>query len=200
MRLQEVRSTPCVVVDVQPEYTGINDGNELQWIDDMMGFLNNQSGPILMFVNAEDQGLTNDTVGDIQTYWEDSGFDPDNWDRVEIVDKGYGYIRGFLDYGVDHAAIIRTIREMYQQKVTDSRELFDGEGSEDYIEQMGNLGIPEEVLSDAISVEWTSVAQLKQFSGCYIMGGGKNECLKEVQLLMNAFNIKYREIEEFIYG
>ena len=105
-----------------------------------------------------------------------------------------------MDYGVDHAAIIRTIREMYQQKVTDSRELFDGEDSEDYIEQMGKLGIPEEVLSDAISVEWTSVAQLKRFSGCYIMGGGKNECLKEVQLLMNAFNIKYREVEEFIYG
>jgi len=27
--LNEARSTPCIVVDVQPEYTGLNDGDEL---------------------------------------------------------------------------------------------------------------------------------------------------------------------------
>lgn len=86
--IERGRVTPSIVVDVQPEYTGINDGDELPWVDDMMNFLNNQHGNILMFVNAEDQGLTGDTIEGIKIYWEDSGFNPDNWSRVQIVDKG----------------------------------------------------------------------------------------------------------------
>jgi hypothetical protein len=52
---------------------------------------------------------------------------------------------------------------------------------------------------DPIIVEWTSVAQLKRFQGAYIMGGGRNECLREVELLMNAFNIGYKRIDRLVY-
>ena len=196
---ERTSSKPCIVVDVQPEYTGVNDGNELPWIDELMEFLNGQSGPILMFVNAEQDGFSGDTANDIKLYWEDSGFDPGNWNRVQIVDKGYGYFRAWMDEGVPEASIIKTIRLMYQNKVTDSRQLFGGEYEDDYVINMEALGIPENMLSDPLSVEWTSVSQLKKFNGAYIMGGGKNECLREVELLMNAFNIKYREVREFIY-
>ncbi len=64
---------------------------------------------------------------------------------------------------------------------------------------MEALGIPKNLLDDALSVEWTSVGQLKKYSGAYIMGGAENECLREVELLMNAFNIKYKRIQEFVY-
>ena len=40
---------------------------------------------------------------------------------------------------------------------------------------------------------------LKKWSGSYIVGGGKNECLKEVQQLMSVFNIRAKEVKEFIY-
>jgi len=200
--LTEGKNTPCIVVDVQPEYTGLNDGNELPWIDEMMAFLNKQTGPILMFVNAEDQMMSGDTIDDVNVYWEDSGFDPSNWDRVQVVDKGYGYFRAWMDSGVPESGIIKTIRAMYQQKITDSRELFNGEDDENYIENMNQLLGNDDWVSlydDGLSVEWTSVGQLKRFSGAYIMGGGRDECLREVELLMNAFNIKYKRIEDFVY-
>jgi hypothetical protein len=154
----------------------------------------------LAFVNAEDTGLTNDNIPDIKENWESAGFNTDRWNNTEIVDKGYGYFRGWMDQGVSDNAIIQAIRVMYQQKVTDSRELFGGDDSEHYVEQMAALGIPEEVLDDALSVEWTSVGQLKKYNGAYIMGGGRDECLREVELLMNAFNIKYKRVEDFVYG
>lgn len=201
--LYEDRNAPSIVVDVQPAYTGLMDGDELPWIDDMMTFLNKQQGKILMFVNAEDQGLTGDTVNDIKLYWEDSGFDPVNWNRVEISDKGYGYFRYWMWAGVSESNIIKTIRLLYQNKINDSRLLFGGEDNDDYIENMNNLlGTDDHSLlyDDPLTVKWTSVSQLKKFSGAYIMGGAKNECLHEVELLMNAFNIKYKEIQEFIYG
>lgn len=204
MRLYELlegRGMSSIVVDVQPAYARIFDGPGYHsWVESMMEFLNKQRGPILMFVNAEQDALTPDTVGEIQEYWEESGFDHENWHRVQIVDKGYGFFRGWMDQKVPDDAIIKTIRLMYQNKVYDSRELFGGEDSDDYAINMEvGLGVPEEALADAINVKWTSVAQLKEFSGSYIMGGCRNECLREVELLMNAFNIKYKRIEEFTY-
>jgi hypothetical protein len=201
--LQESRSTPVICVDVQPEYSGIMDGDESPVFEQIIQFVNNQTGPVLMFVNAEDQGLSGDTVASVKEYWQDSGFDPDNWRRVTVVDKGYGYLRAWMDQGIDARAIIRTIREMYKQKVDDSRLLFDGEDSDTYQGDMQNLlGVDYDdvVLSDPLITQWTSIAQLKRFSGAYIVGGGRDECLREVELLMNAFNIKYKRIDSLVYG
>lgn len=192
----ETKSTPVVVVDVQPEYSGINDGAESQVFQDIIDFVGKQTGNVLLLCNAEDQGLSSDTVADIQLYWEDSGFDPVNWNRVDIIDKGYGYLRSFMDQGISDRSIIKLIREMYQHKVTDSREL-----SVDTLKQCVGSEYQDWMEdSDAISVEWLSVAKLKQFNNCYLIGGGREECLKEVALLMNAFNIKYKLINELIYG
>ena len=50
---------------------------------------------------------------------------------------------------------------------------------------MWKLGVPRylNLVSDAISIGWIELNNLKRYSGCYIMGGARNECLKEVQLL-----------------
>lgn len=139
--LEYSRSRSVIVVDVQPEYSGIMDGDENPVFEEIIQFVNNQTGPVLMFVNAEDQGMTGDTVQDIKVYWEDT-------------------IRG---------------------------EEWDPE-------------FKPWMLSDGITINWTSVAQLKRFNGSYIVGGGRNQCLREVELLMNAFNIKYIRIDSLVYG
>lgn len=203
IKLTENRSRSCIVVDVQPEYCGIHDGDESPVCVDIINFVNKQTGPILMFVNAENQSLTGDTINDIKIYWEDNGFDPNNWNRVEIVDKGYGYFRSWMDTGVDPKIIIKVIREMYSQKVSDSRKLFDEREVGSYNDLMAKLigNKPTSTqLYDPIIVKWTSIAQLKRFSGSYIVGGARNECLREVELLMNAFNIKYKRIDSLVYG
>ena len=70
MRIQEIitegRAHPVIVVDVQPEYSGMNDGDENSVFTEIINFVNNQTGPVLMFVNAEDQGLSGDTVQSIK--------------------------------------------------------------------------------------------------------------------------------------
>jgi hypothetical protein len=211
MRASEIiesRSTPVIVVDVQPEYSGMNDGDESAVFPQIINFVNQQTGPVLMFVNAEDQGLTGDSVQGIKLYWEDtvrelSGDEentaPINWSRFTIVDKGYGYFRSWMDYGIEPSIIIATIRELYAQKKTDSGELQFPPFNQRTTQQSLIMGAIEEMADDPLSVEWTSVAQLKRFSGAYIVGGGRNECLREVELLMNAFNIKYKRIDSLVY-
>jgi hypothetical protein len=209
--LYEGRSTPVICVDVQPEYSGMNDGDENPVFEQIIQFVNNQTGPVLMYVNAEDQGLTGDTVQDVKSYWEDTirGEDADpedyddspiNWSRFQIVDKGYGFLRSWMDHGIPAATIIKTIRMMYQQKVSSSDDLTFPKLSQRTPEMVDIKHTIEEMDGDSITVNWISIAQLKRFHGAYIVGGGRNECLREVELLMNAFNIKYKRIDHLVYG
>lgn len=202
--LDEGKNTSSIVVDIQPAYQmEMNPPrvNNIKIFQNAAKFLNRQKGPILMFVNADETGMTDDTISSIKHYWEEE-LDFYNWNNVTINDKGFGYFRGWMDQKVPNDVIIRAIRLMYQHKVTDSRELFGGDESDDYAMKMdAALGFFYDwMIHDPISVEWTSVAQLKKFNGSYIFGGGRDECLKEIQLLMNAFNIKYKIIGDFCYG
>jgi len=229
--IREGKSHPVICVDVQPEYSGINDGSEDPTFPEIIHFVNKQTGPVLMFVNAEDTGVSGDSIDGIRQYWDDTvcGFESEedryeedeygdyvekeceeqiNWNRFDIVDKGYGYFREAMDSDVPESLIIKVIRRMYQEKVSDSRELFDGsEDPNDFIEWFKSLGYGDydaehsaSIILNGISVEWTSVVQLRKFNGAYIVGGGRNECLREVELLMNAFNIKYKRIDSLVYG
>ena len=212
----EGRGHPVIVVDVQPEYSGMNDGDENSVFPQIIEFVAiNQTGPVLMFVNAEQDGLTGDTVQGVQQYWEDTLYElgygkqgeeywdedegyhytepesPIDWRRYEIVDKGYGFFRGYMDQGVPDATIVKMIRHLYQNKLHDAREL----DYDDYVSIMGD----DRLIDENFNVNWTSVAQLKRFNGAYIVGGGRNECLREVELLMNAFNIRYKRIDSLVY-
>jgi hypothetical protein len=211
---------PVICVDVQPEYSGMNDGDESAVFPEIINFVNKQTGPVLMFVNAEDQGLTGDSVASIKQYWNDTicpeeeryTYDEEsdeqientncptiNWSRFTIADKGYGYLRSWMDHGIEPSTIIATIREMYAQKVSDTRELRFPPFNRRTTTQSLIMGAIEEMEDDPMTVGWTSVAQLKRFNGAYLVGGGRDECLREVELLMNAFNIKYKRIDSLVY-
>jgi len=213
--LPEGLNHPIISVDVQPEYANYSGYTSQDKCEKIIHFVNKQTGPVLMFINAEDTGVSRDTKEDIVRYWEDveGGNDweekldddpnytgPINWDRFTIVDKGYGYLRGWMDQGVSEGIIVKTIRLMYQQKVSDSRDLEFPEDLQKVSYEESEIMHTIENTSDSISVMWTSVAQLRKFNGAYIVGGGRNECLREVELLMNAFNIKYKRIDSLVYG
>jgi len=214
--LTEGKSMPVIVVDVQPEYA--NYGNNAAVCHNIVTFVVNQTGPVLFFANAENTGVSGDTIYDVKRYWEDEVYEysgeyddpyqdpnfkePIDWSRFTLVDKGYGYLRSWHDQGVDDTVIVKAIRLMYQAKVNDSRQLFGGENSETYEQGMRDLLGDDYLIGmgDPISVGWASVAQLKKFSGAYLIGGGRNECLWEVKVLMNAFNIRYKMIDSLVYG
>ena len=183
-------------MDVQPAYD-----NSL--LPEIIEFVASSNAPVLKFVNAEESGIEEDTIDDIKYFWEESYEEEIDWDRFQIVDKGYGHFRAWMDNGIDPSIIIKMIRYMYQVRENDSRDLFGGEDDDEYEDKMQEfVGDEYEdwMLGDPILINWTSVSQLKEFNGAYIVGGGRNECLREVELLMNAFNIKYKRIDHLVYG
>lgn len=213
MKAQEIvtesRSHPVIVVDVQPAYCECTELETQETVcRKIVEFVGQQTGPVLMFFNADETGMTSDNIhSDIIPWWNDVLYEFDldelQWSTVEIVDKGFGYLRSWMDSGVNPAVIIRVIREMYAQGVSSSTELYGGADQPHYVDSMQNLtgkDLDPELLGDPLYVQWTSVAQLKRFSGAYLVGGARNECLRELELLMNAFNIRYRRIDSLVYG
>lgn len=194
------RGRPIVCVDVQPAYSGIMDGAEDETFEAAIQFVNDSRAPCLMFVNAEQDGLTSDTVADIKMYWEDSGFDPENWNRVEVYDKGYGYLRSWMDSGIEDGTIVKTIRLLYSQRKNDTRDLEFPPFNKRTPDMAEVMYAVQEMDDDPLIVGWAALDQLKRYNNCYLIGGGRQECLKEVALLMNAFNIKYKMIDDLIYG
>lgn len=196
-KIDEGLKHPIIVVDVQPAYSR---GNE-NIFEDIIKFVSSRTGNVLFFVNADSEGFTEDSIDSIMEYWEEVaegiGLEID-WDRFEIVDKGYGYLRSWMDNGVSESIIIKVIRELYRQGVNDSRMLFDED--EEKFEEYLDDDFEDWMLDDPLTVEWLSIKQLKGFNNSYIVGGGRNECLREVELMMNAFNIKYKRVDSLVYG
>jgi hypothetical protein len=189
---ESINNAPLVVVDVQPAYA-----NAFNFESELATLLNNRTGETLMYVNAEDTYTIEDTVDDIRHWWIESGMDEDVAYDLEFYDKGYGNLREATDSGADDADIIAVLREMFRQNINDSRMLFD----EDAEKQQEVFGEENMYWIDAgISImELNGYDNLKRMSPFYLCGGGRDECLKEVMLMCNALNIKYKLLKKFIY-
>jgi len=211
------RGRPVVCVDVQPSYLPQANPDNVDYVNKVARFLAGQRGTIMMYVNADETGMTEDNVEhDIYPFWEEAfaanglDFYDTAFNQMEWFDKGYGYLRGWMDYHIADRIIVQVIRKMYQQKVSDSRELWGGDEDVliDYVKHICGGGgrihsmcpTIQPLRTEPIQVGWVAVNQLKRYNNCYLIGGGRNECLKEVSLLMNAFNIKYTVIDELVYG
>jgi hypothetical protein len=82
---------------------------------------------------------------------------------------------------------------MILQRVNDSREL-----SEEFIDKM-YTNHDLDLNRYPLFLPDIAISLLKEYNHCYIGGGGKHECFKEITLFMNALNIKYKEMKQFIY-
>lgn len=195
--LKEVRlNVPVIIVDVQPAY----DKSCGRIVPKLMSFLNGRKGKILCFYNGDSMGFKEEKR-DLPLYYLENGLDENILDDIKFIDKGYGFFRNWMDMGMDRGHIIKAIRYMVMKGKTDSRDVTEEEWKsvfgDDWDEDFTD--IPEIVRNDMISVPDISVAELKTYNGCYLCGGEKDYCLAELRLLLDAFNIKYKLIKEFIY-
>ena len=188
--LVETKSSPLIVVDVQPAYKSYITFD----VEELMQFINERTGKVLFLVNAEETGVTEDTANGCWNWWWENGLELDKRDRkVSFYDKGYGYFRAWMDF-TDERTLIKGIRYMHQKKANDSRDI----EPEEWKKVLGS-GWNDYMEDDPLIINWISLKLLKEHSGGYICGGGRNECLREVTLYMNAFNLRTKLINNFIY-
>jgi hypothetical protein len=188
--INEGANTPLIVVDLQPDYDGFGQENFMH-TKKFVEFIHKQKN-IIWFFNGDD--YTNDNKKTIQ-HWliEEFGIDEDVVENISFREKGYGFFREWMDAGIDPKVIIKIIRAMIVNRTNYSSDLdlsllLDEEDFEE-VSNLGDIVIPD-----------IAIGELKRLSGAYICGGAKSECFREITLLLNALNIKYKEVSEFIYG
>ena len=197
--LLEANRNKIILVDFQPVYLGGGYGHD-EALSNTVDSLNKMNPTdILVFYNGEDVGIE-DTADEVRVMYIEAGLDEDIASRMEMREKSYAWLRNFMDEGMDASIIIAIIRYMVMNRINDSRDI----EPETMTQIIGEDNYKEwEHLiegGDMISIPDIAINELKSLSGALIGGGGKHECLKEIQLLMNAFNIKYKQVEAWMYG
>lgn len=191
--LTEASGRTLVVVDVQPAYA-----SSIDFAPELMRYVNAYRGPVLMLVNAEETGVSDDTKEEIAYYWLENGLKKQKLARCTVTDKGYGYLRAWMEY-TDEETILFTIRYMIENNIGDSREIEDRMGIP-LSELLADHSYHENLEDDPLIVNWLDENMVRRTcQNCILCGGGRNECLEEVRLMFEALGVSYTLLEEFVY-
>ena len=193
--LTEANRQSVILIDFQPAY------DTDQWgypdaIQNAIQYLNEKRpSQVTVFYNGSDVGIE-DTESEVAMHYMEHGLDEDMLDNFHTIEKSYAWLRGWMDQDVENDTIIKVVRYLVNNKMYDSRDM----NEEDLANIVGDEYDVDSLSTDPIYLPDISLGLLKGLSGSLIGGGGRHECLKEMQILMNAFNIKYKMVQDWIYG
>jgi hypothetical protein len=184
------------VVDIQPEYQ-----SHIPFLGNFINFLNSNHetlGNLTFFYNGQDT-LGMIAESDYKMWWSENGLDEHIIDQAIFYDKGYAFFRYCIDSNIDDEAIVNMVKFMLEKDVNDSRDL-NKEFWEEFIERYGNEDVREllEFSDDMINIP-ELMDELRGYRGVVLCGGGINECLKEVELALDALGTQYSVLTKYTY-
>lgn len=186
------RGGQVILVDFQPSYDSDQWGYR-EALTNACDYINRRNVNVVAFYNGMDVGIEDMEEEVIEHYEEVGGLDASH--KIQLFEKTYAYLRGWMDMGVSNRAIIQTLRYMVNNKINDSRDV-----EEEVLQELVGSEWQDGMMDDMIYLPDINLRMLQGMSGCMIGGGGRSECLKELTILMNAFNIKYKMVDDWIYG
>lgn len=187
-----------VSVDIQPEYEksfGFR-------ADEYCEYLNDNDFNQLVFLYNGEETLGMISEQDYKWWLFENGLTEEVMDSARFYDKGYAYFRYCMDNSLDDDVIANFVRFMYQNDVRDSRDMTRDMWAK-YLREHRRTDRKEvyELLRD--SGDCVNIPDLmdyiKNFRNIVLTGGGVDECLKEVEIALQALNIPYQTEHQFTY-
>jgi hypothetical protein len=201
-------SKSLIVVDIQPFYHQYHKNITPQLLEHIRDN-SNQYKNIIWFFNAEEVIGIEEDIHDMTDYIMDFEIiSEDQFDSINFIDKDFGFFRNWLDAQVDDDFIKYVVKHMIQEDVVDIREL-DEEVFKMLFQTYFNLN--EEDLQNEWADEykffldnpinipqfkWQAIRNLGNVDLC---GGSENECLAEIEILLEAVDVKVNKLNKFIY-
>ena len=172
-----------IICDVQPHDVG----SYIRW--DMSKFAKfvNSYDSVLVLYNGADMGW--ETENDMYDYYDSIGIDVN---KCEFVEKYYAYFREWIDAGMDYDDMMVLLTYMLKKRIWDS--------DDEHIRQIAydELGISlDDYGYSYIPIDIAKT--VKGWSGSDLCGGGKHECLYELEMLMDLYKIKYKTQNKWVY-
>lgn len=190
--ITEAQRGKVILVDFQPAYSEFGGAEYQHALKSACNHINKKNASVLAFFNGMDVGIY-DTEEEVYEHYLEHGLDP--YANIEFREKGYAFLRGWMDQDVTPGTIIKVLRAMMLNHYNDSRD-FEREELEEIV---GNEW-EDSLYDDAIYIPDIAIAELNTFNNALIGGGGRSECLHEIEILMSAYNIRSKEVQEWMYG
>lgn len=194
---EEANGKHLVVVDIQPEYQSIF-GSMAEELAEYLNENYNNLQNITFLYNGESLGMIEEH--EYRRWWaEDMGLDEEITYGVEMYDKGYAFFRYCMDSGIDHDSTTNLVKHMMVNDVHDSREL-DSDFWDSFVDEYGDDDVRDlmEFSDDAINIP-DLIDELKTYGNIILTGGGVDECLKEVEIALNALGKPYTIWDKYTY-
>lgn len=196
---EHLNNKTLINIDIQPEYKKWITFDIIEWTN----MVNKHTGTIVFLYNGRDMGYGSESEY-IQWLFE-IGIDENIIDSSIFFEKSYGFFR-YMMGNVDDQAIVNLVKFMIKHKLNDSRDLVyldinhNTKFWDEFIDEYGDYEVRElmEITDDSIYVP-ELVDFLKNYNNIIICGGGRNECLKEVEIALQAIDKPYDTYEEFVY-
>ena len=186
-----------IVVDIQPEYAPWMGGMQ----HDLFRYINthiDELADLTFLYNGEDtMGMVSEH--EYRDWLVENGLDEDIAYEARLYDKGYAFFRNCMDRGGDDEELVNLVRFMRSNDINDSREL-DEEFWKRFVDEYGSENIKElmEDSEDCINIP-DLMDVLERLNNIVLVGGGINECLKEVELALDALDKNYDTWHKFTY-
>lgn len=174
-----------LVVDVQPAY-----GRHCESIARQVAQrINNTRRPVLIFWVGE--GLTEDTQYDVYEFLRAAGAYRPKLDQAAFVEKDYGFYRPWMDCGMPEETIVSVGRAMRQRGISDSRMV-------DLVEILGEEPSTPIPMGPMVEPSFAD-DRLQMFDHFQTCGGGREECLAEMELFLQIHDKSYTRLEHLVY-
>lgn len=186
-----------LVVDLQPAYARPSAGSSIS--SHLMrntlahiASLDDETPVTVLYVCEE---LSGDTLLDVHEFWREHGADDELIERLNWVEKPFGFLRGWMDNGIDEDDICAVLQELRKRGSWDSRDL-----PEDTLEKLSSDGF---ALSSPLFRDEAVdnlLANARRAGGHWeTCGGGQNECLQEVELVFQSGGVPFERLHHLTY-
>lgn len=185
-------------VDIQPEYKNYISFDLNEWVE----FINKNADSnniIFLYNGADTLGMIDE--GSFKMWLLDLGVDEDVLYRATFYDKGYAFFSYCMDNYIDEENIVDLVKYMIKHDVNDSHDI-DNEMWNEYMEETNHdqqdVRDLLEHAGDMINIP-DLMSFLKNHSNIVLLGGGVNECLKEVEIALLSLDKNYNTLSKFTY-
>lgn len=183
-----------ISVDIQPEYENYMRFKPYSFISWLEANSEKYSKIVFLF-NGPELGFQSED--EYKMWLMENEMSEDLIDQIDFFDKGYAFFRNAMDAGLDEGEILKLINYMYKNNINDSREIED--------EIWSQIGLDVSTIEhmnkneDALSIPDVMNYLSKITGNISLVGGGKNECLREVEFCLKVLNKPYTLINEWVY-
>ncbi len=190
--IEKKRNINMVVVDIQPEYS-----SSIHFLPEFIDFLNeNDFAKVLYLYNGEDLGMSSES--DLISWLLDNGLDEDKIDDFDFFEKNYAFFRDLMDQGMGEDDIVEIGQFVMKKRKHDWRDL-NGEEWEELDSIVSDISDDSNRGENMMFYLPEVVDEIKPLRLPLLAGGGRNECLREVELVFQMLNKRYRLHRKFVY-